>query len=206
MFSGGPLTWLADSHYASPWTTQTQTTQIVIDKANSRAFVRAPDGIWLPPIGDPLIGSITAPYVTIETYLPVSSTDKRVRWQTFKASSSQSMLAEKMPAGAQIQAAQLTGFNTQTSSYTAKWIDQNRRILMNSTLATNFTIPPHSSVAFPVGAYLEVSQVNTGQVTVVAGSGVTINTSTSLLTRGQYSTLGFTQTAQDVWLATGDGQ
>lgn len=94
--------------------------------------------------------------------------------------------------------------NPQTASYTAVLGDANNIVTLNVAGANNFTVPPHSSVAFPVGTTLTVTQTGAGQTTVVPGSGVTINTPTSLTFRTQFSTVAVIQTASDVWEAAGD--
>lgn len=77
----------------------------------------------------------------------------------------------------------------------------------DSTSATGITItvPPNSSVAFPIGTIIEIAQVGAGQVTVAAGAGVTINSAGALLkTRAQYSAISLRKRATDTWLLSGD--
>lgn len=105
-----------------------------------------------------------------------------------------------------IATAQLVSINPQTISYTLVIGDANKMIEMNSSSAVNVTVPPNSSVAFPVGTVIEVVQLGTGQVTIVAGSGVTLNTPLSLLSRTRYSTLALRKRATDIWVVSGDMQ
>ena len=58
--------------------------------------------------------------------------------------------------------------NTQTASYTLVLGDAAKAIEMNVASANNLTVPPDSSVAFPVGTVLEVLQYGAGQTTIVA--------------------------------------
>jgi hypothetical protein len=97
-----------------------------------------------------------------------------------------------------------TTVNTQNVSYIAALTDNTNVVSMNVGSACTFTVPPNSSVAFPVGAILTVTQFGTGQVTITPGAGVTINTPSSLTTRTQYSTVAVTQVAANVWIASGD--
>ena len=94
--------------------------------------------------------------------------------------------------------------NTKTSSYTAVLTDENNLVVMNVATANTFTVPPNSSVAFPVGTTLTVIQEGAGQVTLTPGAGVTINNPSSLTTRTQYSTVAVVQIAANVWIAGGD--
>lgn len=64
--------------------------------------------------------------------------------------------------------------NVRTSSYTLGLTDQNLSVTMNNTTDSTVTVPPESSVAFPVGTIIEVARINTGRVTLAAGAGVTL--------------------------------
>lgn len=96
--------------------------------------------------------------------------------------------------------------NLQTASYTLVLTDAGKVVEMNSASATTVTVPPNSSVAFPIGTVIEVGRLGAGSVTLVAGSGVTIRipTGSSLILRAQYSTVGLRKRAADEWVASGD--
>ncbi len=98
----------------------------------------------------------------------------------------------------------VTPVNTQTSSYVAQLGDLNGIVEMGVSTACTFTVPPNSSVAFPVGSTITVNQLGAGQVTLTAGAGVTILTPYSLTTRVQYSTVSVIKIATDTWMAAGD--
>lgn len=106
---------------------------------------------------------------------------------------------------AALAAAQLVPINSQAgSSYTLVLGDAGKTVLTSSSSSVTVTVPPNASVAFPTGTILAVGQVGTGQVTLVAGGGVTLNTPNTLLTRARYSTLGLLKTGTDTWLVSGD--
>lgn len=94
--------------------------------------------------------------------------------------------------------------NDQTASYTAVLGDGNNVVTMSNASANNFTVPPNSAVAFPIGTTLTVIQKGAGQTTLVAGVGVTINNPSSLTTRTQWSTISVTKILTDTWNAAGD--
>lgn len=94
--------------------------------------------------------------------------------------------------------------NTQASSYTLALTDRQRYIRMTSATGVNLTIPPNASVAFPVGTIIQVRQAGAGKVTIVAGSGVTINTPETLLMRKQGSTIALIKVDTNTWDLTGD--
>jgi len=94
--------------------------------------------------------------------------------------------------------------NAYTVSRTAALSDSGEMVELNSASALTFTIPPNSAVAFPIGTILSVSRYGTGAVSVVAGAGVTIRTSSSLTLRAQYSDASIRKRATDEWVATGD--
>jgi hypothetical protein len=73
---------------------------------------------------------------------------------------------------------------------------------MTSGSASNFTIQSAATMGFgalPIGTVLEVYQAGAGTVTVVAGSGVTLDGST-LTTSGQWKRLTIRQRAVDEWV------
>ena len=99
--------------------------------------------------------------------------------------------------------------NAQTASYTAVLADGNNTIVTLANASANtFTIPPNSSVAFPVGTVLNFAQTGAGQTTITQGSGVTITsvgaTASAPKTRVQYSACSAVQTSANNWLVFGD--
>lgn len=79
-------------------------------------------------------------------------------------------------------------------------------VTMNNASNNTVTIPPNSSVAFPVPDEIDFIQLGVGQTTLVAGSGVTLITPTSLSTRAQNSTIGIRQLSTNTWIVFGDAQ
>lgn len=175
--------------------------EITIDRARNRATVLSPDGVTLV-FQHALIGSLTAPFVTEEIYTPNPNTDKKTMWKTFKATSAP--VLEPHTVTSAIADAQLATINPQTGAYTLAISDINRVIEVTSASAVNVTVPPELTVGFPIGAPIDVVQGGAGRVTLVAGAGVTLNTSGSLLTRAQYSTLSLRKRAANTWIVTGD--
>ena len=103
-----------------------------------------------------------------------------------------------------------TSINAQSgTSYTFALTDANNTfVTLSNASANTATIPPNSSVAYPVGTVLNVAQTGAGQVTFAAGSGVTIvsngATAAAPKLRVQYSGAGAIQTAANTWLVLGD--
>lgn len=93
---------------------------------------------------------------------------------------------------------------TQSGSYTLALADAGTAVETTSATGVNITVPPNSSVAFPVGTVVELLQYGAGQITVVAGAGVTIRTASSLTSRAQYSLLSLRKRATDEWVLSGD--
>ena len=101
------------------------------------------------------------------------------------------------------------GINTQTgTTYTTVLDDNGKLVTLSNASAITLTIPPNSSVAYPVGAQLNLAQLGAGQVTFAQGSGVTIvstgATTSAPKLRAQYSTATAVQTSTDNWLVMGD--
>lgn len=94
--------------------------------------------------------------------------------------------------------------NPQTDSYTLVKSDAGKVVRMDKATAVNLTVPPASSVAWVTGTTIEVYAAGAGQVTLVAGSGVTINSpGGALKSTEQYATMGLRYEGSDVWVASG---
>ena len=94
--------------------------------------------------------------------------------------------------------------NAQAASYTLVLADSGKMIEMGNASANTLTIPPNSSVAFPVGTTLTVLQTLAGQCTITAGAGVTVNGTPGLKLRTQWSSATLIKRATDTWVALGD--
>lgn len=95
--------------------------------------------------------------------------------------------------------------STKTASYTLALSDSGKVIEMNVATANNLTVPPNSSVAFPIGTVIGVDQLGSGQTTILAGSGVTIRSAGSFVKlANRYSTVVLRKRATDEWMLAGD--
>lgn len=95
--------------------------------------------------------------------------------------------------------------NAQTgTSYTLVLTDAGKMVTMTNASANTLTVPPNSSVAFPVGTRVDVIQYGSGQTTIAAGSGVTIVSSGSKLKlNDQYSGATLWKKSTDTWVLIG---
>jgi hypothetical protein len=72
-------------------------------------------------------------------------------------------------------------FNFQTgTTYTLALTDASVVVSLTNAAGITLTVPPNSSVPFPIGTRVGLRQGGAGQVTVAEGSGVTVNTSETL--------------------------
>jgi hypothetical protein len=95
--------------------------------------------------------------------------------------------------------------NDQTgTTYTFVLADGSRLVTGNNASAQTFTIPPNSSVAYPLGTSLQVFEKGAGQITLAAGAGVTIRTPRGAKVAIQYGVAQAIQVATDVWVIAGD--
>jgi hypothetical protein len=94
--------------------------------------------------------------------------------------------------------------NNQTgTAYTLVLSDEGTWIRLNNAAAIALTVPPNSAAAFPIGTQIEGNQAGAGQVTIVAGSGVTINATPGLKVAARYGVFGLMKVDTDVWVAYG---
>lgn len=95
--------------------------------------------------------------------------------------------------------------NARTSAYTLVLTDNYKLVTMSSVSALTLTVPPNASVAFPIGANITIVGILSGQVTIAAGAGVTINSADGKLKlRVQYSSATLIKIALNTWLLIGD--
>jgi len=94
--------------------------------------------------------------------------------------------------------------NAQSASYTLALADRSKMIEMSVASGNTLTVPPNSSVAYPVGTTITVLQTGAGQTTITPGSGVTINATPGLKLRAQWSSATLIKRATDTWVALGD--
>jgi hypothetical protein len=98
-----------------------------------------------------------------------------------------------------------TALNEKTSSYTLVLSDAGKTINMNVGTANDLTVPLNGSVPFIIGQRLDIVQTGAGQTTIVATSGVTINSKNSnKKIAARYSGATLIKTDTDTWLLIGD--
>lgn len=111
--------------------------------------------------------------------------------------------AARNTLGAEKKGEQL--INTQTDNYTLALTDKGKIVEGFKATGMSIEVPPNASVAFPIGTIIDLCQMGAGQVTIVAGSGVTIRSSDGKLKlRGQYSTATLYKRGTDEWVLCGD--
>jgi hypothetical protein len=99
--------------------------------------------------------------------------------------------------------------NAQTgTTYTFVLADNGKLVTASNALAQTYTIPTNASVAYPVGAQINLIQIGVGQVTISGSGGVTVAsnaaTSASPKCRNQYASLTCIKVATDTWYVIGD--
>ncbi len=94
--------------------------------------------------------------------------------------------------------------NAQTASYTLVLGDRSKIVEMGVGSANTLTIPPASSVNYPIGTQINVLQTGSGQTTITPGAGVTVNGTPGLKVRAQWSYVTLIKRASDSWVAVGD--
>lgn len=94
-------------------------------------------------------------------------------------------------------------FNRQTDDYTLALTDNFNAVETNKATANTVTVPPNSSVAFPIGSQVNVLQYGAGQTTIAAGAGVTLRYSVGLKLVAQYDGCTLTKVGTDEWYLNG---
>jgi hypothetical protein len=91
------------------------------------------------------------------------------------------------------------------TTYTLVIGDAGSLVSLSNAAAITLTVPTNASVAFPVGAEIDLAQLGAGQVAVSAAGGVTVNSFGSAVhLAGQYAGATLKKTATNAWLLTGN--
>ena len=109
-------------------------------------------------------------------------------------------------ANANILASSIVALNTQAgTAYTAALTDVGKLVEFTSASAIIFTIPANATVAFAIGAQINVYQDGAGQVTITPAATVTIRSNGSKLkTNGQYAVATCIKIDTNEWIALGN--
>jgi hypothetical protein len=94
--------------------------------------------------------------------------------------------------------------NAQSASYTLVLSDKDKIVEMGVGSANNLTVPLNATVAFPIGSQINILQTGSGQTTIVATGGVTINATPGLKMRAQWSYATLVKRAENTWVLVGD--
>ena len=90
------------------------------------------------------------------------------------------------------------------TTYILVLTDDGKRVTCTNGAAITVTVPPNSSVAFPIGTMIVIEQWGAGLVSIAEGAGVTINSFGSALDfTGQYAVAVLTKDATDIWILSG---
>jgi hypothetical protein len=100
----------------------------------------------------------------------------------------------------------IIAINAQTgATYTAVLTDDGKLVTMSNASANTITIPPNSSVAFGIGTQINIAQLGAGATTIVAGSGVTLNSDgAKLKLNAQYALATCVKTNTNEWFVVGN--
>ena len=145
----------------------------------------------------PTGGVITTPSLTLST--TTSTVNGRIAWD---GTNDKIIVGDGTLAIEFAPSTKLT--NAQTASYTTVLADKDKIVEMNVGSANNLTVPLNSSVAYPIGSVINIVQTGSGQTTVVATSGVTVNATPGLKLRAQWSSASLIKRGTDTWVLVGD--
>jgi len=73
-----------------------------------------------------------------------------------------------------------------------------------SSPGATYTVPPQSDVSWPDSCEVAFEQGNAFPITIAAGSGVTVNSSATLVTSGQNAVIALKRVNTDTWTLTGE--
>lgn len=92
----------------------------------------------------------------------------------------------------------------ESASFTLTLAHASQIVEVNSASAVSVTVPPDSSLNFPVGYPVDIVAAGTGVVTITPGSGVTIRSAGGLsAVDGQWSAVTLYRRAANEWVLIG---
>jgi hypothetical protein len=141
-----------------------------------------------------------------------ANTDGDIKWKndndyktTLKTSLNTADRVYTFPDVSGVVALQEIVFDKKATSYTLVLGDAYKLIEMEVTSANTLTIPTNTSVAFPLGTQILVSQLGTGQTTITPAVGVTLRSSGGKTkTSAQYSMCTLIKRGTNEWYLSGD--
>lgn len=185
---------------------------LLTDETGSGANVFATS----PTLVTPALGTPSALVLTNATGLPaaalVASTSQAVGFGTVELGHASDTTLSRSAAGVLAVESKVLAFrdptvNAQTgTTYTLVIGDGGNIVTMSNGSAQTLTIPPNSSVAFPVGTILTVIMLGAGTTSIQGGSGVTLNgvsTGTGAIS-ARYSGAALLKIATDTWVLSGN--
>jgi len=103
------------------------------------------------------------------------------------------------------KADKLIAINAQSgTSYTLVAGDAGGYVRFDNASPIALTVPPNSAVAYAVGTMISVRQAGVGQLSLIEGSGVTINTPQTLKLSGQGAAATLIKVSTNTWDLVGD--
>jgi ribosomal protein S10 len=105
-----------------------------------------------------------------------------------------------------ISGVNILSINAQTgTTYTLSLTDTSKLITLSNAAAITVTVPANASVAFSIGAQINLVQAGAGKVTFSPAAGVTINSKAGNKSISQqWVGVSLIKTDTDVWLLLGD--
>jgi hypothetical protein len=116
------------------------------------------------------------------------------------------IIGEDLPAGVNkvIKGFRPNIVNDTGTSYTLDGDDEHAIIIISNAGAITVTAPNDTTENLPLGYITHLYQGGAGQITVAGEGGVTINSSSTLKTRAQYSALSLIKVAANTFYLIGD--
>lgn len=186
--------------------TGTVTSAMIANSTIVNADISASAAIELSKLATSTAGNIIVYNASGVPTAVVESGDVTISDTGVTAITANSIVNADISTAAAIDLGKLADISTsaQTASYTLVLADKNKIVEMNNASANNLTVPPNSSVAFPIGAQINILQTGAGQTTIVEGAGVTVNRTPGLKLRAQWSSATLIKRATDSWVLIGD--
>lgn len=151
-----------------------------------------------------LVGAINEVNATLDAHTEEDATDAHTIGNITGLTTALSNKASTTHDHDDAYAPQFSAITSLSTSTTLALSHAQKLLRCTSSSNRTITVPPNSSVEFPVGTEIEIVQFGTGTVTIAAGSNVTIRSKDSKLAiDGQYAGATLKKIDTNEWLLIG---
>jgi hypothetical protein len=135
----------------------------------------------------------------------LSTANGNIATNTANIAGNTTAITTTLPAAIEAVRTTMLASPEKTAAYVLALVDAGNVVPVAVSSPAAVTVPPNSSVAFPIGTIINVIQTGASQLTITAGAGVTIRQARSQFkTAMQWAEVSLRKRSTDEWVLVGD--